>query len=235
VTDAERRADVLVQNLKKPRPDLFETPWWQFFYATSIAASCLVEDPWGVEAAFVAHPEYDAAIVALCPGVWEFSPGLLRRSWAADTNRGRVMGKRIIIGDTPEAKAAREAKQARLRQMVTIGSALIKQRDKFIGKLTKRELHLRHQLDTSARSYQASCSRGSNLPPAPSSTPSPHSRAPSSARPSAGAGCRSAGRDTSLRLFYCSPESGCYSARAGRQADLSPAAVSSAEFWDKLG
>lgn len=66
MTDAEARADALVQNLKKPRPDLFETPWWQFFYATSIATSHLVGDPWAVEAAFIVHPEYDAAIVALC-------------------------------------------------------------------------------------------------------------------------------------------------------------------------
>jgi hypothetical protein len=28
----------------------------------------------------------------------------------------------VMIGDTPEAMAAREAKRARLRQMVTIGS-----------------------------------------------------------------------------------------------------------------
>jgi hypothetical protein len=68
VTDAEVRADALVKNLKKPRPDLFETPWWQFFYAMGIATSYLVGDPWAVEAAFVMHPEYDAAIVALCLG-----------------------------------------------------------------------------------------------------------------------------------------------------------------------
>jgi hypothetical protein len=29
------------------------------------------------------------------------------------------MGESIIIGDTPEAKAARDTKQARLRHMVT--------------------------------------------------------------------------------------------------------------------
>jgi hypothetical protein len=65
VTDAEVRADALVKNLKKPRPDLFETPWWQFFYATSIATSYLVCDPWSVEAAFIVHPEYDAAIACV--------------------------------------------------------------------------------------------------------------------------------------------------------------------------
>jgi hypothetical protein len=68
VTDAEVRADALVKNLKQPRPDLFETPWWQFFYASSIATSYLVADPWSVEAAFIGHEEYDAAIVALCLG-----------------------------------------------------------------------------------------------------------------------------------------------------------------------
>jgi hypothetical protein len=68
VIDAENRADILVRNLKKPRPDLFETAWWQFFYATSTATALFVGDPESVEAAFVAHPEYDAAIITLCLG-----------------------------------------------------------------------------------------------------------------------------------------------------------------------
>jgi hypothetical protein len=63
------------------------------------------------------------------------------------------MGK-VTNGDIPAAKAPREAKQARLRQMVTV-CALVKQRNAFVGKLTKRELsRLRHQLDTSARRYR---------------------------------------------------------------------------------
>jgi hypothetical protein len=43
------------------------------------------------------------------------------------------MGESIIIGDTPEAKAARESKRARLRQMVTVGCTLVKQRDTFVA------------------------------------------------------------------------------------------------------
>lgn len=35
-----------------------------------------------------------------------------------------------------------------------MGNALVVQRDAFTGNLTKRELILRHQLDTSARSYR---------------------------------------------------------------------------------
>jgi hypothetical protein len=64
------------------------------------------------------------------------------------------MGKVIFIGDTPETIAAREGRRARLRQLVTVGNALVGQRDAFRGKLTKRELILRHQLDTSARGYR---------------------------------------------------------------------------------
>jgi hypothetical protein len=51
------------------------------------------------------------------------------------------MGESIIIGDTPEAKAARESKRARLHQMVTVGCTLVKQRDTFVGKLSKRARH----------------------------------------------------------------------------------------------
>jgi hypothetical protein len=65
-----------------------------------------------------------------------------------------MMGKVVFIGDTPEAKADRQARQTRLRQVVTIGCALVGQRDKFIGKLTKRELHLRNQIEDSARQYR---------------------------------------------------------------------------------
>jgi hypothetical protein len=68
VIDAEDRATILIRNLKKPRPDLFETAWWQFFYATSTAAALLTEDPAAVEAAFITHPDYDKAIIALCLG-----------------------------------------------------------------------------------------------------------------------------------------------------------------------
>ena len=64
------------------------------------------------------------------------------------------MGESIIIGDTPEAKAAREAKRARLRQMVTIGCTLVKQRDTFVGKLSKREISLQHTIEASARRYR---------------------------------------------------------------------------------
>jgi hypothetical protein len=65
------------------------------------------------------------------------------------------MGKMTdITGDTPEAQAAKEARKARLRQLVTVGCALVKQRDAFVGsQLSKRELSLRYQLDTSARRY----------------------------------------------------------------------------------
>jgi hypothetical protein len=65
------------------------------------------------------------------------------------------MGKSVIIGDTPEAKAVRDARKARLRQLVTVGCALVRQRDAFVGsQLTKRELTLRHQLHTGARRYR---------------------------------------------------------------------------------
>jgi hypothetical protein len=65
------------------------------------------------------------------------------------------MGKMTdITGGTPEAQAAKEARKARLRQLVTVGCALVKQRDAFVGsQLSKRELSLRYQLDTSARRY----------------------------------------------------------------------------------
>jgi hypothetical protein len=52
------------------------------------------------------------------------------------------------MNDTPEAK------RAKLRQMVTVGSTLIRQRDSFVGKLTKGKLGLRHQLGTSAKRYR---------------------------------------------------------------------------------
>jgi hypothetical protein len=68
VIDVENRAAVIIRNLKKPRPDLFETAWWQFFYVTSTATALLIGDPESVEAAFITHPDYDAAIVALCLG-----------------------------------------------------------------------------------------------------------------------------------------------------------------------
>jgi hypothetical protein len=64
------------------------------------------------------------------------------------------MGKVVSIGDTPETIADRRARQTRLRQLITVGNALVGQRDAFKGKLTKRELILRHQLDTSARGYR---------------------------------------------------------------------------------
>jgi hypothetical protein len=60
----------------------------------------------------------------------------------------------VMIGDTPEAMAAREAKRARLRQMVTIGSNLVRQRDSFMGELTKRDCSLRCVIETSARRYR---------------------------------------------------------------------------------
>ena len=66
--DADDRAAILIRNLKRPRPDRFETAWWQFFHAMSIATALLVGDPDAVEAAFVTHPDYDAAIIALCLG-----------------------------------------------------------------------------------------------------------------------------------------------------------------------
>jgi hypothetical protein len=68
VFDAEDRAAILIRNLKKPRPDQFETAWWQYFYASSIATALLTRDPEAVEAAFIQHPDYDAAIIALCLG-----------------------------------------------------------------------------------------------------------------------------------------------------------------------
>ncbi len=61
--------------------------------------------------------------------------------------------------------------------------------------------------------------RGPELAPAPSSIPSPRSPEPSLARPSLGAGCRTWDAIPSLRLFYCSPESGCCSARAGTPSE----------------
>jgi hypothetical protein len=64
------------------------------------------------------------------------------------------MGKVVFIGDTPETIADRQARQARLRQLITVGNALVGQREAFTGKLTKRELLLRHHLDTSARGYR---------------------------------------------------------------------------------
>jgi hypothetical protein len=64
------------------------------------------------------------------------------------------MGKVIFIGDTPEAQADRKARQARLRQVVTVGCALVRQRDKFTGILTKREAALRRQIEDSARRYR---------------------------------------------------------------------------------
>jgi hypothetical protein len=64
------------------------------------------------------------------------------------------MGQTVFIGDTPETIAAREQRRARLRQLVTVGCALVGQRNKFAGALTKRELSLRHQIETSARRYR---------------------------------------------------------------------------------
>jgi hypothetical protein len=52
---------------------------------------------------------------------------------------------------TPEAKAARETKRARLRQTVTLGCTLIRQRDTFVGKLSKREISQQHTIETSAK------------------------------------------------------------------------------------
>jgi hypothetical protein len=65
------------------------------------------------------------------------------------------MGKTTdITCDTPEAQAVKEARKAALLQLVTVGCALVKQRDAFVGsQLSKRELSLRYQLDTSARRY----------------------------------------------------------------------------------
>jgi hypothetical protein len=57
----------------------------------------------------------------------------------------------VMIGDTPEAIAGREAKRTGLRQMVTIGSNLVRQRDSFMGELTKRERSLRCMIETSCQ------------------------------------------------------------------------------------
>ena len=64
------------------------------------------------------------------------------------------MGASIMIGDTPKARVDREARKARLHQLVAVGSALVGQRDKFVGALTERERSLRHQIETTARRYR---------------------------------------------------------------------------------
>jgi hypothetical protein len=53
------------------------------------------------------------------------------------------------MDDTPD-----KAKRARLRQLVTVGSTLVRQRDSFVGKLTNRERSLRHRIESSARRYR---------------------------------------------------------------------------------
>jgi hypothetical protein len=60
----------------------------------------------------------------------------------------------VFIGDTPEARAARDERQTKLMRLVTVGCNLVRQRNSFRGKLDKRELMLRHQLDGSARRYR---------------------------------------------------------------------------------
>jgi hypothetical protein len=65
----EDRADTIVAVISTPIPEIFGSAYGQlshvFDFVTSHPRPGSPED---IEAAFIAHPEYDAAIAALCRG-----------------------------------------------------------------------------------------------------------------------------------------------------------------------
>ncbi len=122
VTDAEARANALVKNLKKPRPDLFETPRWQFFFASSVSIY-LMSGRRSVVGRGCFHCASGIRRGDRRPvsGLRDFGARLLRGSRTANTDRSRVMGESVFIGDTPEAQGGQEKRRARLTQLVTVG------------------------------------------------------------------------------------------------------------------
>jgi hypothetical protein len=66
---SEDRADTIVAAISIPFPDMFGIAHKQLFHVFDFVTSfprpgC----PEAIEAAFIAHPEYDMAIVSLCRG-----------------------------------------------------------------------------------------------------------------------------------------------------------------------
>jgi hypothetical protein len=62
-------ADTIIDVISIPLPGMFGTAHRQLFHAFDfVAAFPKPGCPEAIEAAFIAHPEYDAAITALCRG-----------------------------------------------------------------------------------------------------------------------------------------------------------------------
>lgn len=66
---SEDRADTIIDAISIPLPDMFGSAYAQIFHVFEFVSSfprpgC----PDAIEAAFIAHPEYDMAIASLCKG-----------------------------------------------------------------------------------------------------------------------------------------------------------------------